>query len=97
MTHWLLFTVAEEGGGQSLDDKPEMKRVEEGRQPAVEMVNLEQPVQNLTNTPQQQLPGDTPPPLSQPSPTTNKCKSSVVCVSCEPVFTATAVQYYLVN
>ena len=88
---WPLFTVVEEEGSPSLDDKPVAEQqVEEER------VNLKQPVQNLTNTLQQQLPRDAPP-LSQPSPTTNKCKSCVVCVSCEHVFTATAVQYYLVN
>ena len=72
---WPLFTVVEEEGSQSLDDKPVAEQqVEE------EIVNLEQPVQNLTNTSQQQLPRYAPSPLSQPSPTTNKCKSGCVSI-----------------
>lgn len=80
LTHWPLFTVAGEEGDPSLDDKPGVERPPE--------VRLE-PVQNTQAQQEQRY---TPPPLSQPS---DKCKSSVVCVSCEHVYTATTVQYYL--
>ena len=87
LTHWPFFIVAGEEGDPSIDDKAVVERPPE---PEVRV----EPVQNLTNTQEQQEQGYTPPPVSQPS---DKCKSSVVCVSCEHVFTATAVQYYLVN
>jgi len=82
LTHWPLFTVAEEEGDPSIDDKTVVER------PPEPEVRLE-PVQN---TQAQQEQRSTPPPLSQPS---DKCKSSVVCVSYEHVYTATTVQYYL--
>ena len=86
LTHWPFFIVAEEEGDpSSLDDKAVVEQPPEVRV---------EPVQNLTNTQEQQEQRYAPPPVSQPS---DKCKSSVVCVSCEHVFTATAVQYYLVN
>ena len=68
-----------EEGAQSLDEKLE-QQVGEGGQPVELGVDVEQPVQNVSNTPtQQQQQRYAPPPLSQPSSTTDKCKSC--CVS----------------